>query len=266
MIPGAPVAERLVLALAEQTVMPLLDIAVVPSRFMQRALVRRGMAARVVRRVPLAPVVDGRVARASRSQRRHVPEGDGIEAQDAAKREHTVRLLTVANWSPAKGIHRVLTALRSTRDLQWHWTLIGEWQNAYGRELRRTMQAGLAEDRVTVMSSVVPDQLQDVYDAADLFVLPSQMESYGLVFAEALTFGLPALALRAAAVPEVLGDAAILVRAGDDHALASELRALIEDARLRQELARRAAERGLQLPDWDSTRDALKHAVLGGCS
>jgi glycosyltransferase involved in cell wall biosynthesis len=173
-----------------------------------------------------------------------------------------VEILTVANWTPAKNVHRIAEALGSMRDLDWHWTLIGECgSDHYGANLRRDIAASFDDRRLTVVPAVPPERLGSAYAAADLFVLPSAMESYGLVFAEALTYGLPVLACEAAAVPETVGAAGILVRLDDWRGFAAALRRLLTDGDLRSALSDRARERAEGLPHWADVAEHLRAAI-----
>jgi len=116
-------------------------------------------------------------------------------------------------------------------------------------------------NRVDIRPTVRPETLHDAYHSADLFVLPSLMESYGLVFAEAITHGLPILATAAAAVPEVLGGGAILTSAGDEAGLVRELRRLITDGGERGRLSQLAREHATNFPDWQQARRQFVAAV-----
>ena len=254
MIPGPTVSQRSAWAAAERRTLAMLDLAIAPSRFIAQAVARRGMPAGRVRHVPLAPVVDGRGFRVR-------PASAGATPASASG---PVRVLTIANWGPAKGIDRVLTALRSARDFPWQWTIVGEWRNDYGRRLHRTMQPERANGRVSVIDSMQPDELASLYASANLFVLPSVMESYGLVFAEAMTFGVPSLALKAAAVPETVGDAGILTGAGDRESFTRELWSLLGDRSRLRELSARATVRAQLLPDWAETADRVRAACSTG--
>jgi glycosyltransferase involved in cell wall biosynthesis len=82
------------------------------------------------------------------------------------------------------------------------------------------------------------DEVRKEFFEADVFALPSLQEGFGLVFLEAMAAGLPIVAARAAAVPEVVpdGEAGILVPPGDVDALAEALIRLLKDEKLRMEM------------------------------
>jgi glycosyltransferase involved in cell wall biosynthesis len=109
------------------------------------------------------------------------------------------------------------------------------------------------------------------YDEADLMVLASRAETYGMVVTEALAHGLPVIATDVGGVTEALGYGedgmrpGILVPADDHCALAAALRSWLGEAELRDRLRRAAHERRSSLPGWSSTASALA-GVLAGVS
>jgi len=131
------------------------------------------------------------------------------------------------------------------------------------REL--TQETGLGE-RVQFPGECEPDHLDDLYDHASLFVLPSQYEGYGMALADALARGLPVVSTTGGAIPyTVPGDASVLVPPGDDAALGEALRCLLADgtgAGRRAELARAARRHAEELPDWAQATQAFADALL----
>ena len=113
-------------------------------------------------------------------------------------------------------------------------------------------------------SGALPEEdLARSYQAADLLVLPSRGETYGMVVAEALARGLPVVAAEVGGVPEALGHGAdgirpgLLVPPGDPAALREALRTWLEDAGLRRRLRVAARERRASLADWSRTTSAV---------
>lgn len=97
---------------------------------------------------------------------------------------------------------------------------------------------GLEESVVFTGELATDDEVRREFFKADIFALPSLQEGFGLVFLEAMAAGLPVVAARSAAVPEVVPDeeAAILVRPGDANALADALTRLLKNENLRKEM------------------------------
>ena len=103
-----------------------------------------------------------------------------------------------------------------------------------------------------------PAMLGSAYAAADLFVLPSRYEGYGIVYAEALAQGLPVIACEVGPVPELVGDeAALLVPPGDVEALSEGLDLLLGDATRREQMSAAARRRAGELPRWEDTTDGF---------
>ncbi|MEN0036338.1 MAG: glycosyltransferase family 4 protein [Cellvibrio sp.] len=96
------------------------------------------------------------------------------------------------------------------------------------------------------------------YAAADIFVLPSLFEGYGMAFAEALSFGLPIVAARAGAVPDVVPESAgILVQPDNSAALTDALQNLLTTPSLRKQLQTGAQSAAQTLPSWKTTANKV---------
>jgi glycosyltransferase involved in cell wall biosynthesis len=100
------------------------------------------------------------------------------------------------------------------------------------------------------------------YRAADLFVLPSFHEGYGMAFAEAMAHGLPIIATAAGAIPETVPrSAGLLVPPGDAPALAHALRRVITEPALAAGLAAGSRAAGARLPDWRQATERWEQAL-----
>ena len=101
------------------------------------------------------------------------------------------------------------------------------------RSVRRMISAAGLERRITLAGEWPPQSVAHAYRKADAFVLPSFHEGYGMVFAEAMAYGLPLIATAAGAIPETVSlEAALLVPPGDSAALARALRRVIAEPAL----------------------------------
>ena len=139
--------------------------------------------------------------------------GKFSQKQIEAKRDadQPLRLVTVARLLERKGIQHLLEAIASPVALDVSLKIIGT--GSYEDSLKsQTAELGL-EERVTFAGFIDSDSLPEHYREADLFVLPSQTESFGLVFAEAMASGLPVIATKVGGIPELIrsGTEGILV-------------------------------------------------------
>jgi glycosyltransferase involved in cell wall biosynthesis len=113
-----------------------------------------------------------------------------------------------------------------------------------------------AADRVTRLGWVDDGVRADLLAGASVLAYPSRYEGFGLPPLEAMAAGVPVVATAVGAVPEVVGDAAVLVPSGDDEALADALRDVLIDPERADDLRRRGRAR-VGAFDWDRTVDGL---------
>jgi glycosyltransferase involved in cell wall biosynthesis len=180
-------------------------------------------------------------------------------------------LLCVAAITPHKGHDVLLDALATVTDLSWRCACIGslDRDSAFADGMRRRARHVGLGDRVSFPGPRTGAQLDEAYAAADLLVLPSHAETYGMVVTEALARGVPVLAADVGGVTEALGHArngtrpGLLVPPGDPAALGAALRAWLTDAELRARLRRAARERRASLCGWTATSSVVAGVLAG---
>jgi glycosyltransferase involved in cell wall biosynthesis len=119
-------------------------------------------------------------------------------------------------------------------------------------------------DRVRFTGELDGRALDRAYDAADVFVLATRRETFGMAVAEALARGLPVVSTTTGAIPALVGgDAGLLVRPGDVDALAHALARVIGDPGLRRQLGAGAARARNRLPSWDEAARRFGAALEG---
>jgi glycosyltransferase involved in cell wall biosynthesis len=163
----------------------------------------------------------------------------------------------------------LMAALAALTDLDWRCTLVGplDVDPDFVDELHKTVADTGIADRVVFAGPLAHDEIRTAYARADLLVLPSRAESYGMVVTEALAHALPVVASAVGGVPEALGHGddgstpGVLVRPGDPDALAGALRRWLEDPRRRRRLRRSAGLRRLTLPTWSRTTAQVAAAL-----
>ena len=173
-------------------------------------------------------------------------------------------LLCVASLMPRKG-HRVLIeALARIRYMDWELLCIGSLDRdpATTRSVRGTISAAGLGRRVTLAGEWLPKTLTRAYRAADIFVLPSFHEGYGMAFAEAMVHGVPIIATTAGAIPDTVPqNAGLLVPPGDLAALARALRRVLSEPSLAARLAAGSRAQGARLPTWSHTTKQWESAL-----
>jgi glycosyltransferase involved in cell wall biosynthesis len=112
-------------------------------------------------------------------------------------------------------------------------------------------QQGL-EERVHFTDYIPDEELPGLYNLAEVFAFPSRYEGFGLPPLEAMACGVPVVSSNAASLPEVIGDAGLLVPPDDPDALAAALRRVLSDADLRAELRARGWRQAARFT-WDET-------------
>jgi len=181
-------------------------------------------------------------------------------------------LLCVAAVTPEKAHDVLLDGLTTAADLSWRCACVGSLDRdpafAEQQVLRATRINGL-RDRVRFLGPRIDSELDRAYASADLLVLASRAESYGMVVTEALARGLPVLAADVGGVTEALGHGedgtrpGLLVPPGDPSALGAALRSWLGDAELRGRLRLAARERRASLCGWPATTSVLAGVLAG---
>jgi glycosyltransferase involved in cell wall biosynthesis len=212
-----------------------------------------------------------RVAEYGVAEGRITPVDPGIDPAVAAagtRRLDTTapaELLCVASVVPRKGYDLLLGALSRVRALPWRLTCVGSLD--MDRETAARVQARAAESdlagRVTFTGSAMGADLDRAYHRADVFVLPSHYEGYGLAVAEAVARGLPVVCSDTGAAAELVGpESGVVVPPGDLEALTAALTCVIGDDDQRARMAAGAAARARTLRTWPDAAAALEAALL----
>ncbi len=177
-----------------------------------------------------------------------------------------MQLLAVGAISPRKGYEVLIEALADLKDADWRLTIAGatDRDSATVARIEAAIQAAGLVDRVRLSGTVVPATLSKFYDTADLFVMPSLFEGYGMVLAEAMARGLPIVCTTGGAASETVPDgAAVKVAPGDAPALKTAIEKVLSDKKLRARMADASWEMGRTLPPWTETTRRIAAVVMG---
>ncbi len=174
-----------------------------------------------------------------------------------------VHLLCAATLNPGKGHDILFRALAAVARDNWRLTCAGSLDRHPPTvlRLRATLRELGLEDRVSLVGDLDAAALAACYDDADVFVLATLRETYGMAVAEALARGLPVVSTSTGAIPELVGnDAGLIVPTGDTKALTAALSQVLDDhsrARL-AEGARRVRD---GLPTWENAVGKMADAL-----
>lgn len=163
-------------------------------------------------------------------------------------------LLCVGSLTPRKGQAVLVRAVARIADRPWHLVLIGspDRDPTYAGEVRQAVTTKGLGDRVDLAGELDADAVARHFATADIFVLPSFLEGFGMVLTEAIAHGLPIVATTAPAIPDTVPEGAgLLVPPGDEAALAAALSSLIDDPNRLDRLRDAAIRARESLAGWD---------------
>ncbi|WP_254522306.1 glycosyltransferase family 4 protein [Natrinema caseinilyticum] len=159
-------------------------------------------------------------------------------------------MTTVSADVPLKGARYLLEAFADVReDVDAELVVVGEFDD--GGDCDRLISDLGIGDAIETHSEISYDRMVDLYGTADVAVVPSLYEGFGLPAGEALSCGVPVVATTGGALPEVVGDAGVLVEPGDSAALADAVRELLGDGERRRRLGERGRHRIVEEFDWE---------------
>jgi glycosyltransferase involved in cell wall biosynthesis len=181
------------------------------------------------------------------------------------------RLLCVAAVTPHKGHDLLAEALAKVADLPWICVCVGALDRDPGFVDRLRAQIGSygLADRMRLVGPRTGGRLDTAYAGADLLLLASRGETYGMVVTEALARGIPVLATAVGGLPETLGRApdgslpGLLVEPGDPAAVAGAVRRWLGEPGLRDRLRGAARARRTALTGWAVTSGLVSTALDG---
>ena len=214
-----------------------------------------------------APIARGSAVSAQLSVPGEKPSALGPQPSDeplVSPKPFDVALLCVATLTPRKGHELLVRALAAVRHRNWRLICAGSLDRdpLTVARVRDLVRAEGVEDRIVLAGDMEAAMLATHYDRADLFVLPTLYEGYGMVVAEALARGLPIVSTATGAIADLVGaDAGIVVPPGDLAAFTDALSRVLGDAELRAQLSAGARRVRDRLPTWDDAAIAMALAL-----
>jgi glycosyltransferase involved in cell wall biosynthesis len=175
-----------------------------------------------------------------------------------------VHLLTVATLNPGKGHQTLIEALALQSPGGWRLTCVGSLTRhpETAERVRATVSRLGLEAQVSLTGELNQKDLAACYDRADVMVLASLRETYGMAVAEALARGLPVVATATGAISDLVGnEAGLVVPPGDGVALAGALTRMVNDGAFRARCAAGARRVRDRLADWDDAAGRMETAL-----
>jgi glycosyltransferase involved in cell wall biosynthesis len=200
--------------------------------------------------------------------------GRPLERDDVLRRAReggALRLLFVGNLIPRKGLHVLLDALAQIRERDVRLDVAGSFSmdRAYAAAATEKVRSFGLEDRVHFHGILEGNDLVARFRDAQVLVVPSSYEGFGIVYLEAMAFGLPAIASASGATDEIVQHetTGFLVPPGDPWSLARRIESLIEDRDMLARLSLNALEAFDDHPGWSESMGKIEEfcrALSGG--
>jgi glycosyltransferase involved in cell wall biosynthesis len=188
------------------------------------------------------------------------------EVFERAMQPGPLRVLFVGNLSPVKGLHTLVEALsRLPRDF-WHLTVVGSLAMAprYVRYVQRQIARYNLSNNIELLGILTSAQVAMHMEWAQLLVVPSFYEGFGIVYIEGMGFGLPVIASTAGGAGEIVepGKDGFLVAPGDASSLSKYLSDLIQDRNKLACMGIAAMKRYANHPTWSETTEKIRQFLL----
>ncbi|MBN1495209.1 MAG: glycosyltransferase family 4 protein [Spirochaetes bacterium] len=183
----------------------------------------------------------------------------GASSVAAAKKRYGIGkkyILTVCTLEPRKNLKALLAAYQkmpSRRNYQLVLVGMAGWSNA---EFFREIETSDVGDNVIFTGYIPSAELAPIYSGAEIFVFPTFYEGFGLPVLEAMQCGCPVITSNTSSIPEVAGDAAIMVDPNDTNALAAGMETLLNSPTTRKNLSTRGIRRAA-LFSWETSARML---------
>lgn len=194
-----------------------------------------------------------------------IHEGASFETptfnQEASKEEFERNILFISTLLDYKNADKLIEAfslLKSQYDINYNLIIVGRDPGGKINKLKNLAEKRNIENHTIFKGQVSYEKIPFFYKNADVFVYPSSVESFGLPVLEAMACGTPVVASNRMSVPEIAGDAAVIVDPDNIEEMAEAIYRVITDENLREKLIRKGYERVREF-SWEKTaRETIK--------
>ncbi|MEW6502375.1 MAG: glycosyltransferase family 4 protein [Chloroflexota bacterium] len=199
------------------------------------------------------------------------PGGDALSGKPvpnlyAHRYNSQIQLLFVGNWIPRKGLHILLEALAPLDAFPWRLSLVGRTNliPSYERKIRHQITTKSLHHRVHIHGAVSDEELVRLWQSADVLVVPSEYEGFGIVYLEAMRFGVIPIGGTNGAAAEIIqsGINGFLVQTNSPVELRDILKVIMIDPGLRESLKKAARQRYEQFPTWQQSMRCVRQFLM----
>jgi glycosyltransferase involved in cell wall biosynthesis len=199
------------------------------------------------------------------------PGGDSVPLEAIApgssdRPKGPVQLLFVGNWIPRKNLHLLIRALENLKTYPWHLSLVGrtDVDVGYERKIRGLINTSKIGENIDIYGAVSDTELYRLWQNADVLVVPSQYEGFGIVYLEAMRFGVIPIGGKNGAAGEIIqsGVNGFLVETQSHEELRQVLIRILTDSEERNKLKTACRLRYTQFPGWQESMASIRQFLL----
>jgi glycosyltransferase involved in cell wall biosynthesis len=173
-------------------------------------------------------------------------------------------LLCIANYTRNKGHSTLITALAGLKSFDWVLSCYGDqtMEIEYALKLIKEVKELGLDDRISLNGPLQHQSLTEIYLQADLFILPSEYESYPMVLVESLVHGIPVIAAEAGGIPELVPDGTgYFFEPGNAGSLEKVIQKLLTQVDLYKSMSRKAAVSYTFFRPWKQSIDRFEQIL-----
>jgi glycosyltransferase involved in cell wall biosynthesis len=202
------------------------------------------------------------------------PGGDGLAGRISKEQvearvvaDGPLKIIFAGSLIPRKQLHTLLGALALLRRENWLLTIAGSLtaDPGYVRGTRNLLKISELAPKVTLRGNLKREELAAELASGDVLAVPSSYEGFGIVYLEAMRFGLPAIASTAGAAHEIIthGRDGFLVPVGEPGPLADCIQVLLRDRKRLLEMSLAAYENAARFPTWEESAARVRAFLQG---
>jgi glycosyltransferase involved in cell wall biosynthesis len=190
------------------------------------------------------------------------PKGNGAATRKMlGLDEHAPLIFALQRLAPEKRVDVLVHALARCHALGVPATLVIGGRGPEEHAMRALAASLGLTSHVRLVGYVPRDAVAGYFDACDVFALHSTFETFGIVVAQAMSYGRPVVTARNTALPEIVGEAGLAVETGDARAFGEALARLLANESLRRRLGEAGQRRAAALFDWDRVAEQYERVL-----